>query len=300
MFEIPIVVFCYKRLNKTKLLLDIIKTIEPKKVYLIHDGPKNLDDIENYNVLKLIKEINLNDKKIITSKVNLGLKKRIVSGLNQVFENENKAIILEDDCLPDKSFFYFCEKILNIYEKDKTLAGVTGNNFQKDNYINDQFYFSKFSHIWGWATWKHVWDDFDLKINFWNDYKYSDDWKTIHKNKYERNYWTKIYDKIVNSNIESWAYSNQLCNWYFKRLTVTPKFNLVKNIGFDNFSTNTKNSEKNLIKETQSLQLDKIKKKEIIVSEKLDEYVFKNIYLSKTDRIKFLIDNLKRRFIKKI
>ena len=102
-----IVVFCYKRLT-TKLLLDIIKTIEPRKVYLIHDGPKNLV-YENYNVLKLIKETNFNDKKIITSKVNLGLKKEIVSGLNQVFENENKAIILEDDCLPDKSFFT-CEK----------------------------------------------------------------------------------------------------------------------------------------------------------------------------------------------
>tara|TARA_B110000305_G_scaffold69554_1_gene78106 strand:+ start:635 stop:1537 length:903 start_codon:yes stop_codon:yes gene_type:complete len=300
MFDVPVVVFCYRRYDKTKNLLNIIKKIGPKKIYIIHDGPKQHNDLENKKVLDLIKKFEFFNKEILSSEYNLGLKKRLVSGLDHVFKKEDKAIILEDDCLPETSFFYFCEKILDLYEFNDGIAGVTGNNFQKKRFNKDSYYFSKYSHIWGWATWKRVWKDFDLGIRFWHNYKTSKAWTKIHPNSFEREYWTKIYDKIFVNKIDSWAYSNQLCNWYFKRLTITPNKNLVKNIGFDNFSTNTKNSQKELMKEINTLDINQILLQKIVISELADNYVFKKIYLSRTEQIKFVFNNLKNKIFNKL
>ena len=145
-----------------------------------------------------------------------------------------------------------------------------------------------------------MWKDFDLGIRFWHNYKTSKAWTKIHPNSFEREYWTKIYDKIFVNKIDSWAYSNQLCNWYFKRLTVTPNTNLVKNIGFDNFSTNTKNSQKELMKEINTLDINQISLQKIVISELADNYVFKKIYLSRTEQIKLVFNNLKNKIFNKL
>lgn len=292
MFKTPIAIFCHQRYEKTKKLLSLIKKINPYKIYIIHDGPIKKNEIENKKVYELINNVSFNHKEIISSSINLGLKKRIVSGLNAVFEKENKAIIIEDDCFPNEDFFYFCEKILEIYKNSKNISGVTGNNFQKKKVNNDEYYFSKFSHIWGWATWDHVWKDFDLDIKFWNSFKNSDDWYKIHDNVFERKFWERVYDKVYLSEINSWAYSNQLCNWYYGRLTVTPNVNLVKNFGFDNFSTNTKTENMKLIKETKMIDLSNVFEKKIIQSKHADNYVFENIYLNNKDKIKYKLYKL--------
>ena len=61
--------------------------------------------------------------------------------------------------------FLFCEFFLDKFKNNKKIAGITGNNFQKEK-IQETFYYSKFSSIWGWATWRRVWKTYDLKIKF--------------------------------------------------------------------------------------------------------------------------------------
>ena len=91
---------------------------------------------------------------------NMGTKKRIVSGLNWVFDQVNKAIILEDDCLPDTSFFKYAETLLEYYKDDYRIMTISGNNFyeKKKNFKKYSYYYSYNHHIWGWATWKRAWN----------------------------------------------------------------------------------------------------------------------------------------------
>ena len=245
--KIPLVIIVYNRPKNVRNLIKKLKKIKPPLLIFISDGPKkgNVLDIKKCKeVNKIIKSIRWNCKKIyIFSKYNLGHKKRIFSGLNIVFKKYEKAIILEDDCLPNKNFFNFSYKILELYKNNPRISGVSGNNFNLKN-IKDSFYFSKYSSIWGWGTWRRVWRSFDINIKFWPKYKNSIKWKKNCPDIVERHFWNNLFDKVYNNKINSWAYSYLLNNFYNNRLTVVPRYNLVKNIGFGRDSTNTKNYSK--------------------------------------------------------
>ena len=256
----PVVIFIYNRKKETSTLVKRLSKFKFTDVIFIFDGPKNnnIDKQKCLEVQDIIYNLNWNCKiRYIKSKKNLGLKKRISTGLDSVFKLHERAIILEDDCIPNISFFNFCEKFLEEYKNNKKIAGITGNNFQKEK-IKETFYFSKFSSVWGWATWRRVWKTYDIKIKFWKKFKHSEEWKNMCSNPTERLFWNKIFDKVYDNKINSWAYSNTLCNWYHNRLTIVPKHNLIKNIGFSHEATNTKKINKIYFPKVKNLQLKKV------------------------------------------
>ena len=175
MFKVPIVYVCFNRPVLTKKTFECIRNIKPSKLFLILDGPRanNKKDIVNrLKVKKIIQNINWNCKVYKNfSKKNLGLKNRFFTGLDWVFTNTNKAIILEDDCLPHEDFFYFCESMLKKYKNSKKIKLITGNNFQNPNQLetDEDYYFSKYSHIWGWASWRRTWLEVKRDDNFWKN-----------------------------------------------------------------------------------------------------------------------------------
>ena len=277
----PVVIFVYNRKRETKILLNRLAKLKPKNIIIISDGPKNNkeDKKKCEEVQKIIKNINWKcKKKYIRSTQNIGLKKRVTSGLNLVFSSYDRAIILEDDCIPNESFFPFCEFFLSKYKNNKKIAGITGNNFQKEK-TRETFYYSKFSSIWGWATWRRVWKTYDLEIKFWKKFKNSKKWINFFQTHNERLLWEKIFDKVYSNKINSWAYSNLLCNWYYNRLTIVPKYNLIKNIGFTNNATNTKKIDKVYLPKVKNLNLNKIVYPKLIEPNlEADKSDFENIY----------------------
>jgi hypothetical protein len=171
----PVVLILYNRPKKTLNLINIVKKVKPKKIFLIIDGPKNTKKDKNCckKVIEVLKKINWKcSKNFIISEKNLGLKKRVVTGLDLVFQKVSTAIILEDDCMPNVSFFYFCQFLLKKFYNKKKISGISGNKFNKEK-INESIYFSKFFSIWGWATWARYWKKFDISIKFWPKYKNS-------------------------------------------------------------------------------------------------------------------------------
>ena len=157
-----------------------------------------------------------------------------------MFKLEDKAIILEDDCYPSIDF-YFCDELLKKYKNSKKVKFITGNCFQNKNFkIKESYYFSKYSHIWGWAAWKSTWKlykDDDFIINkFLNSKKFN----LICKSKKERNYWKLMHEKILDRSLKSWAYYLLISLWIKQYLTITPRQNLVINLGINKNGTNTK------------------------------------------------------------
>jgi hypothetical protein len=234
--------------NRPDLTLESFKTIrqyQPKKLFIIADGPRK----ERPGEIEKCKET----RSIVAnidwqcevyrnySDENLSSAKRIRGGLHWVFENVDRAIILEDDCVPNPDFFNFCETLLEFYKEDERVWAITGDNFQDGKKRgNSSYYFSKYSHCWGWATWSRSWNAAKKEdFSFWPTLKDSKKWEDIHPNKNEKKYWSDIFDDMYSKKIDFWAYWFLASVMNNSGLTVTPNVNLVTNIGFGPDATNT-------------------------------------------------------------
>ena len=240
----PIVIIIYNRPNHTKKLLLEINKHKVDKIYIVSDGPKkNLNDIKLVKKTRnLIDKINKNKKVIkIYSDKNLGLRQRIITGLNKVFEKEKQAIILEDDCIPTKEFFLFTKILLKKYRENKKIASICGSNHLSEwNDPNTEYLISKYFNSWGWATWADRWNEVNLEpkylLNEKNDKKILN-----HLGTYRALfYWKYKLKKILLKKISSWAYTYNYYNFLKNKYHVIPKQNLLKNIGFGLNSSNTK------------------------------------------------------------
>lgn len=242
----------------------------------------NKKDEDNYEQIRILfeKKIDWSCEVIRDySKTNLGLKKRIITGLDNVFKKENKAIILEDDCYPHEDFFYFCNQMLERYSENNKIMFVTGNNFQDEIGINkSDYYFSKYSHIWGWGSWRETWKKVIFDDNYWKT-KFENDTKFkyfVHIDE-EYEYWKKFYYQVLNNNLQSWSIYLLFSIWENNGLTVTPNQNLIKNLGLKE-GTNMKNFD-NIIK-YKNVRLNKPLNHNNIIEQNVDKdfKVFRKIY----------------------
>jgi len=191
-------------------------------------------DIKNvHQTLDLIHELEL-DCNIITnfSDVNLGLKNRFSSGMKFIFGETDQAIILEDDCLPTSNFFRFCDEMLEKYKNEKSISMVSGYNYHGTSFIKESYYFSMYSNIWGWATWKDRWTNYyDPKMSKYQQLKNDEKFLDVFLNNDQKNIMIKDFDKAYNGTLNTWDYQWTFANFINKRLSIVPKNNLVKNIG---------------------------------------------------------------------
>lgn len=303
MFKIPIVLICFNRPSVTRKVFNKIKKQKPSKLFIIIDGPraKNLNDMRNVKrVKRIVSDINWKCKVYKNfSKNNIGLKKRIVSGLNWVFKKVDKAIILEDDCYPTDNFFTFCESMLSFYQNNKKVLVITGNNFQKEPVNNKSYYFSKYSHIWGWATWRSTWNLFNDEEKNIQKFLRSKKFKKINKIIDEQNYWKSMHYQIKQGSLKSWAFYFLINIWKKNGLTVTPNKNLITNLGINKISSSNKNDPNLKIHLSKTdIMFPLIHPKIVKVNEIADNRVFysvykKNIQTRIKNKIKKMINFLK-------
>ncbi len=236
-FSAPVVLIVFNRPELTQQALDAISKVKPRQLYVIADGPRTTypNDIEKCQATRAV--VDTIDWECRVSKnyadQNLGCQQRISSGLDWVFEQVEFAIILEDDCLPNPSFFRFCDELLIRYEDDKRIAAISGNNFQFGrNNTEDSYYFSRYPHCWGWATWKRAWQYYDVDMQLWPQAKRENRLKDIFYDGISIRYWQDRFQKTYDGNIDTWDYAWFLACWLQNGLCILPKANLVSNIGF--------------------------------------------------------------------
>jgi hypothetical protein len=234
----------FNRPETTSRVFEVIKKIRPKRLYVASDGPRlsKINEVEKVNLVrKIATAVNWPcEVKTLFRKQNLGCKSAVSSGIKWFFENEEQGIILEDDCLPHLDFFYFCEKLLEKYRNDEKILTITGDNFQNGIMRgSNSYYFSKYFHCWGWATWRRTWDCYDGEIKFWPKWKQSVDWINKFPDKIERKYWSSVFDKVYFNQIDTWDYPFMASLWNKGGLNLIPNVNLVSNIGFGPEATHT-------------------------------------------------------------
>ncbi|WP_071590882.1 hemolytic protein HlpA-like protein [Synechococcus sp. PCC 7336] len=240
----PVVLLIFNRSDTTQIVLEKIRQVRPKKLIVVADGPRKekLSEDKQCEIARQIIDSVDWDCQVLKnySESNLGCKNRISSGLDWAFEHVDRAIILEDDCDPDPTFFQFCEELLEHYYQDDRIMAISGNNFQFGQKRTEySYYFSRYPHCWGWATWRRAWQHFDAKLSLWPLVKRNNLLNDILKDSSSVQYWNKIFQRTYNGEIDSWAYCWTLNCWLQSGLTVLPKVNLVSNIGFGASGTHT-------------------------------------------------------------
>lgn len=244
MSNTPIAYIVFNRPDLTRTSFETIKNYRPSHLFIIADGPRlghPTDEVRCDEVRRIIEQIDWPCEVYRNySNRNLGCKDRIISGLNWVFENVEYAVILEDDVIPHPDFFGYCDELLSRYKNDERVACITGDNFQ--NGIcrgDDSYYFSKYNHVWGWATWRRVWEKNNSSLTFWPEWKKSSDWRKVMPDNFERRYWEKVMNKVHNNEIDTWDYQWMCSLWFNGGLIATPNVNLVTNIGIGPDATHT-------------------------------------------------------------
>jgi hypothetical protein len=242
----PIIFFIFNRPETTELVFKKIEKARPRKLLLISDGPRSSrpNEISLVSESRSIAQNVTWNCEVFTnfSEENLGCKKRLSSGLDWAFKLVTEAIILEDDCLPSDSFFRFCDEMLDRYRNDKQIGIIGGVNFQPLNRnIVADYYFTKYTHIWGWATWADRWlGSYDVQIKSWPEIKAKKALKNILPRFGELKYWEDIFDRVHANEIDTWDYQWVFANWIANRINILPSENLISNIGFGADATHTK------------------------------------------------------------
>ena len=272
----------FNRPDTTQRVFNEIRKAKPTKLFVAADGPR----VDKHSEAKKCKEVrmiidkgvdwNCKVHKLYRDK-NLGCKIAVSSAIDWFFENIEEGIILEDDCLPSQSFFWFCQELLEKYRYDERVMMISGTNVNIEWRSNLQdYHFSYYGGIWGWATWKRAWNHFDVEMAEWKNTYWRKQIKyLIGEKQYKRR--VRNYEKTFNKQLDAWGYA-----WSFARLinsgmSVVPSKNLISNIGFNCEATHTKNrrDERNNLRRFE-IDFPLIDNPIIIVDKDYD-YIFFNI-----------------------
>lgn len=240
----PVAIIMFNRPELTRQVAERVAQAKPQAVYLIADGPRpsHPTDVEACQATRdAVMSINW-PCPVFTNfaEENLGLRRRVSTGLDWLFESVDAAIILEDDCLADSSFFPFATELLDRFRDDERVGLVSGNNFLRGARINDDsYFFASDARIWGWATWRRVWQDFsDSGLSrFWSEEEAQKVVSQLGSHQRQRDL---VSDVGHIGQIDSWALPFVLHSLSRGYLNVVPRVNLVSNIGFGADSTHTK------------------------------------------------------------
>lgn len=236
----------FNRLDTTKQVFEAIRQAKPPRLYIAADGARATkeDEAEKVQAVRdyVIENIDWDcEVKTLFREKNLGCKYAVSGAITWFFENEQQGIILEDDCLPSQSFFWYCEELLEKYKEDKSVYLVSGDGRGTESFdMKEDFGFCKYPLIWGWASWASAWKDYDPEISDWPTQREILP-KTISSYKPTVFFWSNIFEQMYNKEIDTWDYQFSYLLLKNKGKSIVPKFNLITNVGFGADATHTCN-----------------------------------------------------------
>ena len=241
----PVALIIFNRPECTKRVLEAVAAARPRQLFVIADGPRpgHPTDAERCAATRALIQTVDWDCRVVTnfSEVNLGCKRRPETGLDWLFEQVEEAIILEDDCLPDPSFFPYCEEMLERYRDDERVMVVSGFNFfGQTQEAKQSYYFSYLGSTWGWATWRRAWKLNDPDLRLWPEVREAKLIDHLFPDPVHAKFWYDVFDKILDGRLpDAWDYQWQLACWFNSGYRIFPSVSLISNIGFGEDATHT-------------------------------------------------------------
>lgn len=236
----PVLFLVFNRPEPTRRVFETIRKARPARLYIAADGaragrPGEAARCEE--VRSIVRDVDWPcEVKTLFRNRNLGCARAVSQAVSWLFEQEERAIILEDDCFPSQSFFRFCSELLEYYKDDSRVMQIAGNNFlSKEQRDQEYSYtFSNHNYVWGWATWRRAWQHYDYRMNLYghvSQHGYID--SPYHTSMYEDEYIKWVYGKsrFGYQTVTWWSYQWDFARKVNSGVVVVPQKNLVVNIG---------------------------------------------------------------------
>lgn len=245
--DIAILLIAWRRPHTLKQVIDALRPLTPKQLFVACDGanPQRPGEAAKVSATRALIDQSIDwpcQLQRLYSETNLGCRVGVSNAISWFFENVEEGIILEDDCVPHQDFFGYCACLLERYRHDTRVWCISGTNLQKGLWRGDgSYYFSKYNHCWGWASWRRCWQHYDRDLEQWGDLLDSGLLKSIFDDPVERQHWRRIWQRLITEGQpNTWDYQWTFTCLVNGGLTALPNQNLVKNIGFgDSDATHT-------------------------------------------------------------
>jgi hypothetical protein len=241
----PVALLVFNRPDTTARVFESIRAARPPRLLVVADGPRagRAGEEELCRRTRAVVERVDWPCEVATSysDVNLGCRVRISSGLDWVFQEVEEAIVLEDDCLPEPSFYRYCEELLARYRADERIMVVSGTSYQFGVRNGPySYYFSRYPHVWGWASWRRAWRLYDVEMRLWPAFRDEGWLEQLHDRRLVRGFWRRMLDETHAGANATWDYQLAFACQAHHGLSITPGVNLVRNIGFGPQATRTR------------------------------------------------------------
>lgn len=242
----PVLFILFNRPDTTMRVFEQIKQAQPSRLYVAVDGPRKGNTTDKYlceQTRAIIKLVDWNcEVKTLFRDENLGCKEAPASAITWFFEQEEEGIILEDDCLPANDFFRFCDVLLEKYRYDTRIRHINGSNLQHGRiWGKADYYFAHGLQMWGWASWKRVWNEYDKDLKAYQIDDAREQFVKIFEEPLLAEAWINIFIAHKTSSLDTWDHQFLIINYFNNGLSINPNVNLISNIGYGIAATHTTN-----------------------------------------------------------
>ena len=250
--KVPVLFIVFNRLDTVKQSFEAIRSAKPSRLYIAADGPRKdhegekerCEEVRHWVLSHVDWDCEVHQR---FQETNVGCGHHPSDAITWLFENEDRGIILEDDCVASLSFFPFVDEMLERYKDDNNISIICGSNFDGAHQFqakNADYFFSKISYTWGWATWKRNWMDYDYTMQAWGKMNRSRLLKWLFDEPEYREYWRYIFDTTVKIQPQDiWDYQFFFSCYKKRQMSIVPNVNLISNIGDGTDATHTMKSE---------------------------------------------------------
>ena len=242
-FETPILFLVFNRPDLTQKVFETIRNCQPSRLYVAADGPRPHKSGELQLCAETRKIMEQVDWDCAVRKLyrdeNLGCGRAVSEAITWFFEQESEGIILEDDCLPDASFYPFCREMLERYRDNDKVGSISGNNFlPAAMQATTPYSFSKYAQIWGWASWARFWKSYDYELSG-EEEQWEEIIRRVNPIEYHARYWIEVFRAMKSGLIDTWDYQVVFSAWKRGFVHVYPSRNLISNLGYGQGATHT-------------------------------------------------------------
>lgn len=243
--DVSVVFLVFNRPELTARVFARIRDAQPAALFVVADGPRadRPGEAEKCRQVRELIERGIDwPCKIVRDYAdgNLGSGRRVASGITNAFKTVEEAIILEDDCMPDPTFFQFCAELLERYRNEPRI-GLIGGAPHVDNVVKgeESYYFCRYGYTWGWATWRRAWNHFDYSMRGWSAWRDSAGVQRLFSKRAVQKFWRRTWDHAATGPDDIWDYQWVYCYMREGMLGILPRTALVENIGFGGEATHT-------------------------------------------------------------
>lgn len=246
MTDTPVLLVGFNRPDRMTELIDRLRGVRPAKVYVAVDGPRSDRPSERDLVMSTrdtVSRIDWGcDVRTLFRSDNLGCGRGVSGAISWLFSHEEEGIVLEDDVLPDPTFFPFVSELLARYRHDPRVWAVSGSNPVPAGWIgvDASYRFATVPHIWGWGSWRRNWDHYRYSLQGWRRRLPARSlWRAVHHSPWGFAYWSAMFDLMARTAVDTWDFQFVCAAMTRGALTATSNQNLTENIGIGPESTHT-------------------------------------------------------------